>query len=57
LDKLQAWEQRYGFRIAITPEHGYIFSDLNARGACCWPLYQTCFTTFLILRSKDPPMP
>lgn len=29
LDKLKAWEQHYGFRIAVTPEHGYVFSDLK----------------------------
>jgi len=29
----------------------------NAHGACCWLLCQTCFTIFLILRSKDPPTP
>jgi len=29
LDKLKAWEQRYGFRIAVTPERGYVFSDLK----------------------------
>jgi len=24
-----AWEQRYGWRIELTPEHGYVFSDLK----------------------------
>jgi hypothetical protein len=24
-----AWEQRYGWRIDLTPEHGYVFSDLK----------------------------
>lgn len=29
LDQLVAWEQRYGWRIELTPEHGYVFSDLK----------------------------
>lgn len=29
LNNLIAWEQRYGWKIALTPEQGYVFSDLK----------------------------
>lgn len=29
IDRLIAWEQHYGWRIELTPEHGYVFSDLK----------------------------
>lgn len=29
LKRIQTWEQVYGTRIAVTPEHGYVFSDLK----------------------------
>ena len=29
LERARTWEQKYGSRIATTPEHGYIFSDLK----------------------------
>jgi len=29
LTRIQAWEQIHGTRIAVTPEHGYVFSDLK----------------------------
>lgn len=29
VDQLIAWEQRYGWKIALMPERGYVFSDLK----------------------------
>jgi transposase-like protein len=29
LERVRTWEQKYGSRIATTPEHGYVFSDLK----------------------------
>ena len=29
LKRVDAWEQTYGTHIAVTPEHGYVFSDLK----------------------------
>lgn len=29
IDRFLDWEQRHGWRIDLTPEHGYVFSDLK----------------------------
>jgi hypothetical protein len=52
IDRFNAWEERYGTRIALHPETGWVFSDLKRARSMVWAALPDMFRYL-----EDPSIP